>query len=156
MQDLQLEIRPADLDDSRVVELLDTHAERALAGARCRDGHALDVGALRHADIEVWAIWRGGAPVAFGALRRIDRHHGELKSMFVADSARGCGLGRMVLEALIERARAKGMTRLSLETGASAYFGAARRLYLRHGFRIGEAFADLPPHDDSVFMSRSI
>jgi len=151
-----LDVHRADLDDCRILELLATHTECALAGARCREGHALDVDALRGPTIEVWSILEAGAPVAVGALRRIDPTHGELKSMFVADSARGRGIGQRLLDHLIDLARARGMERLSLETGASDYFGAARRLYARRGFEPCGAFADLPPHPDSVFMSRTI
>jgi len=154
--DLQLEFVPADLADPRVQQLLQTHTTRALSNARCRVGHALDLEALRGPDIEVRAILHDGTPVAVGALRTIEAAHGELKSMFVADDVRGQGVGRALLGHLIDRARSRGMTRLSLETGASDYFDAARSLYARNGFEVCDAFADLPPHDDSVFMTRDI
>lgn len=76
--------------------------------------------------------------------------------MFVADTVRGVGVGRLLLEYLIETARSNGMTRVSLETGASSYFDAARALYANHDFQVCEAFADLPPYPDSVFMTREI
>ena len=150
------EFRIADLGNAKIRSLLATHTERALANARCREGHALDLTALQSPDIEVWSLWLEGVPAAVGALRRIDSVHGELKSMFVADSARGRGLGRELLDQLIERARQCGMKRLSLETGGSNYFDAARRLYARSGFVVCDAFGDLPPHKDSVFMTRTI
>lgn len=156
MAESEMQFVKADLNDLRVQMLLQTHSTRALANARCREGHALDLDALRQPDIEVHAVLFDDKPVAVGALRTIDATHGELKSMFVADDARGQGLGRKLLAHLVERARARGMTRLSLETGASDYFDAARSLYVRNGFEVCEAFADLPPHDDSVFMTREI
>lgn len=156
MKSDDLEIRIADLDDSLIVDLLSRHAKLALAGARCRQGHALEIDALRDPAIEVWSIWRTDRPVAVGAIRRISANHSELKSMFVADVARGMGVGRILLEHLIKVARNKGMDRLSLETGASNYFDAARALYASHEFKICDAFADLPPHPDSVFMTREI
>lgn len=151
-----LEIRLADLDDANTVCLLTTHARLALGSARCRTGHALDVDALRDPTIEVWSIWRRDHPVAVGAIRRLSAEHGELKSMFVADDARGMGVGQALLEHLIEVARRRGMTHLSLETGASEYFKAARRLYAGNGFEVCDAFADLPSHPDSIFMTRAI
>jgi len=151
-----LEIRIADLDDALIVGLLSTHAQLALAGARCRQGHALETDALRDPAIEVWSIWRADRPVAVGAIRRLSPNHSELKSMFVADSARGMGVGRILLEHLIEVARSNGMTRLSLETGASTYFDAARALYASQEFQVCDAFADVSPHPDSVFMTRKI
>lgn len=151
-----LEIRIADLEDAAVVELLATHTTRALAGARCRPGHALDIDALRDPSIEVWSIWQDDKAVAVGAIRRLSANHGELKSMFVADDARGRGIGRLLLNQLIEVAASAGIERLSLETGASDYFSTARRMYARHGFEVCDAFADLPAHPDSVFMTRTV
>lgn len=52
----KLEFRIADLDDAGIVDLLTTHTRRALAGARCRQGHALDIEGLHHPAIEVWTI----------------------------------------------------------------------------------------------------
>ncbi|MBY6204986.1 GNAT family N-acetyltransferase [Halomonas denitrificans] len=156
VQGSALESREADLDDPRVQRLLETHTLRALANARCREGHALDLDALRQPSIEVRVLLLDGEPVAVGALRTLDATHGELKSMFVADEARGQGVGRALLDHLVDVARGKGMTRLSLETGTSDYFDAARALYARNGFETCEPFADLPPHDDSVFMTRAI
>lgn len=156
MSQPELRFLEADLTNPSIQHLLATHTERALSNARCREGHALDLDALDHPEIDIRAIWIDHYPVAVGALRTLDATHGELKSMFVADEARGQRLGRRLLDHLIRRARKAGMTRLSLETGTSEYFEAARALYERNGFEICGAFADLPPHDDSVFMTRKI
>ncbi len=152
----QLLWKRADLDDPQIQALLALHTERALANARCRVGHALDLSALKANAIEVWGISLNGQVMAVGALRKLDATHGELKSMFVADDYRGQGLGRQLLAGLIERARELGLSRLSLETGASDYFEAARALYANTGFKPCAAFADLQPHSDSVFMTRAI
>jgi len=151
-----LTILNADLDDARIADLLSTHARLALGAARCRVGHALDVDALRSLDIEVWAIWLNDGPVGVGALRRLSPSDGELKSMYVVDAARGRGIGARLLAHLIESARRQGLQRLFLETGASDYFAAARSLYASAGFSPCDAFADMPPHPDSCFMSRPI
>ena len=156
MSSPSLRFEAARLGDPAIQDLLTTHMQRALAHARCREGHALDLDALRQPTIEVRAILLDDRPVAVGALRTINAAHGELKSMFVDDDARGQGIGLRLLAHLIERARSKGMNRLSLETGASDYFQAARALYARQGFEVCKAYADLPPHADSVFMTRTI
>lgn len=57
----------------------------------------------------------------------------ELGKMAVTESHQGAGIGRKVLEAAIERARAEGATRLYLETNDS--LTPARRLYESVGFR---------------------
>lgn len=151
-----MEISRAGLSDPRIQQLLATHTQRALRNARCRKGHALGLEALRGPDMHVRSIWKAGEPIAVGALRRLDNAHGELKSMFVADAVRGQGVGQRLLDHLIEFARERGMTRLSLETGTADYFHAAQMLYARNHFMTCEAFADLPPHEDSVFMTREI
>ena len=143
---------PADPDDPRIAELVATHAQRALAAARCRKGHALDAGGLREPAIQLFALSADDGPVAIGALRRLSAEEAELKSMFVVDARRGHGIGRVLLDRLIETARRQGVRRLLLETGASDYFDAARALYAGAGFVACEAFADLPPHPDSRFM----
>jgi GNAT superfamily N-acetyltransferase len=55
--------------------------------------------------------------VACGAVRRIGRGVAEIKRMYVAPSARGCGIARLLLERLEQEARALGATRVVLETG---------------------------------------
>jgi hypothetical protein len=50
-------------------------------------------------------------------------------------------------------ARAGGMSRLSLETGAWPYFAPARALYARHGFVECGPFGDYREDPNSVFMT---
>lgn len=52
------------------------------------------------------------------------------------------GVGALVLETIIDAARAAGMARLSLETGSGPAFEPALALYRRRGFLPGEAFGD--------------
>lgn len=94
--------------------------------------------------------------VATGALRTLSRDHGELKSMRVADAWRGKGAGRAMLDALIAEARARGMTRLSLETGNSALFEPANRLYEGAGFVRCGPFAGYRETPFTHFFTREI
>jgi GNAT superfamily N-acetyltransferase len=73
---------------------------------------------------------RGGAPVASGALRRLDDQTAEVKRMYVAPEARRQGVARAVLAYLEKHARSAGVARLVLETGdeqpeALAFYTAA-------------------------------
>lgn len=97
-----------------------------------------------------------GRLAAVGALRRLDAHHGEIKSMRAADAARGTGAGKAMLDALIERARAMGMTRLSMETGNSPLFAAANRLYEGAGFARCGPFAGYKATPFTHFFTREI
>jgi GNAT superfamily N-acetyltransferase len=57
---------------------------------------------------------------------------GELKRMYVVPPARGRGLSRLLLAALVEAARERGMTALVLETGTEQPEAIA--LYASSGF----------------------
>ena len=60
-----------------------------------------------------------GEPAGCGAVKTIAPGMGSLKRMWVADSARGLGLGRRLLAALEREARALGLGTLRLETNRS-------------------------------------
>jgi GNAT superfamily N-acetyltransferase len=74
----------------------------------------------------------GGAPVACGAVRKLDGERAELKRMYVVPEARGRRFGERVLATLEDEARALGARRLVLETGVRQV--AALRLYHRAGY----------------------
>jgi putative acetyltransferase len=151
-----LRIAPADLDDLRVVALLDLHVTRARAETARGSAHALDLSALKDAAISVWAVWDGSELVGIGALRRLSSDHGEVKSMYTAEAARRSGVGRAILQHIIASARAGGLSRLSLETGSWPYFGPARAFYARHGFQSCAPFGDYAPDPNSVFMTLTL
>ena len=141
-------------DDPQVVALLKAHVTRARAETGRGSAHALDSSGLRTPDIRFWTLWRDDQLLGMGALKTLSREHGEIKSMYTAESARNQGMGAAVLTHIIAEAGAMGMTRLSLETGAWDYFGPARTFYRRHGFVECAPFADYNPDPNSVFMTR--
>jgi putative acetyltransferase len=141
------------LDDPRVAALLGAHVTRARAETARGSAHALDLDALRAAEITVWCAWEGDQVVGVGALKRLSADHGEVKSMYTAEAARGRGVGSALLRRIIEAARARGMTRLSLETGSWPYFLPARALYARHGFAECGPFGEYRHDPNSVFMT---
>jgi len=148
-----MRILEGDLDDPRVVELLQHHVTTATAQTEPGSAHALDVDGLRSPDIEFWAAWDGDELLGFGALQPLSPDHGEIKSMHVAQSQRRKGAGRTLLDHLIERAQAKGMKRLSLETGSWDYFRPAQALYRAHGFVECAPYGDYRPDRNSIFMT---
>lgn len=75
-----------------------------------------------------------GQLLGIGALKTIANDHGELKSMRTDRSALGQGVGQAMLDYLLDAARDIGLRRVSLETGNSALFDAANRLYEKSGF----------------------
>jgi DNA-binding MarR family transcriptional regulator/N-acetylglutamate synthase-like GNAT family acetyltransferase len=79
-----------------------------------------------------------GEAVACGAVKLISSRLGSLKRMWVADSVRGLGIGRRMLEALEQEARGLGVTTLRLETNRA--LEEAIRLYRSAGYAEVAAF----------------
>ena len=79
-----------------------------------------------------------GAPVGCAALKLHGEEPAEVKRMWVADSVRGLGVGRRLLGAVEEHARAAGVQVLRLETNRA--LGAAIALYRSAGFSEVPAF----------------
>ena len=151
-----LSIVPADFSDPRVVDLLHTHVTRARAQTARGSAHALDLTGLQSPGISVWTIWDDDTLAGVGALKRLSDDHGEVKSMYTAESARRKGAGSAMLRHIIAMARAGGMSRLSLETGSWDYFVPARAFYGSHGFVGCPPFADYLPDKNSVFMTLAL
>jgi putative acetyltransferase len=148
-----MNIVEGDLRDPRIVALLRDHLARSRAESPPCSAHALDVAGLQAPEIAFWAMWDGDDLVGVGALKQLSADHGEVKSMHVAAAQRGSGAGSAMLRHIIAAAQARGMTRLSLETGASGYFEPAQALYARHGFRPCDPFADYRADPNSVFLT---
>ena len=148
-----LRIVEGGLDDPKVVALLRLHLARARAETAPGSAHALDLSGLRAAGVSFWSAWEGEDLVGVGALKRLSAEHGEIKSMHTAESARGRGVGSAMVRTILAEAGARGMRRLSLETGSWPYFLPARALYARHGFVECGPFGDYREDPNSVFMT---
>jgi ribosomal protein S18 acetylase RimI-like enzyme len=83
-----------------------------------------------------------GDPIGCGALKFHDNEPTEIKRMWVAESARGLGLGRRILSELESHARMQGTRTLRLETNKS--LAEAIRLYRSAGYVEVAAFNDEP------------
>jgi putative acetyltransferase len=145
------------LEHSDVRALLASHFAEMTAGTPPSACHVLPADALADAAIRFVTVRDAhGILLGCGALKRLAPDHGELKSMRTADAALRRGVGGALLAHLIAAAREAGMTRLSLETGNSATFAAAHRLYQREGFKVCGPFGGYRPTDFTTFYSREI
>jgi putative acetyltransferase len=151
-----VEFRPDDLSGEPTRRLIARHLAGMRANSPVDAVHALDVDALRQPGVTFWSAWSGNEIAGCGALKQLDAERGELKSMRVADDFLGQGVGRALLEYLISEARGKGMTSLWLETGSSAAFTPAIRMYETAGFVRCGAFDGYVENPFSIFMTRAI
>jgi len=93
-----------------------------------------------------------GEPVGCGALKFHGSDPTELKRMWVANDARGLGIGRRLLTELEHQARLRDVSILHLETNSSLV--EAISLYVSSGYVEVARFND-EPHSDHWFEKRS-
>jgi ribosomal protein S18 acetylase RimI-like enzyme len=74
------------------------------------------------------------------ALRRLDSHTAEMKRLYVRSTHRSSGLGRRLVEAVIQAARQGGYNELRLDTLPS--MASAQALYQ------GLGFVEIPPYNN--------
>lgn len=151
-----LSVTPDHPDTPEVRALLLRHHALMRASSPEDSCHVMDPDALVARGVLLLAARDGDAVLGVGALAQLNAQEGELKSMHTAHEARGRGVGRAILLALLEAGRDLGLKRISLETGAAEMFAPARALYAAQGF------VECPPfgaynHDPfSVFMTRRL
>jgi len=147
-----VKIRADDLSSAATQALLRLH----LAGmhASSPPGHvfALDLSGLTVPTVTVWSGWEGQHICGIGALKQLDAHCGEVKSMRTHPDYLRRGVAAALLEHIIEQARLRGLRRLSLETGSGPAFEPALALYRKRGFADGEPFADYERSDFNQFL----
>lgn len=118
--------------------------------------HMMDASELDVPAVDFFVLRDAGRPIGMGAFKRFEATHAEIKSMHVLSEYRGRGLSRLMLHRLMDEARAAGITRLSLETGAQDMFLPARILYERAGFTLCPPFGAYMLDPNSVFMTRTL
>lgn len=149
-------IREGGLDDGQVQDLLRLHATGMLANSPAESCHFLDLSGLQAADVSFWSAWEGDDLLGMGALKQLDAVHGEVKSMRTVPAQLGKGVGAALLEHILATAQARGLTRLSLETGTAPAFEPAIRLYTRYGFVPCPPFGDYQEDPHSRFLTLTL
>ena len=151
-----MQISRGDLSDKRILGLLRYHFDKCHEVTPPGSAHVFDVTRLADPRVDFWAAWDGDTLLGVGAMKPLDAIHGEVKSMHTAETARRRGVASAMLTHIIESSRARGLTRLSLETGSFGYFEPAVALYKSHGFTECLPFGDYKPDPNSVFLTRAI
>src|SRR5262249_46312097 len=145
-----------DLRGPEIFELLQEHLRDMALHSPPESIHALNLDGLRKPEITFWTAWDDGELLGCVALKELDPHHGEIKSMRTSRSHRKAGVATSLLNHIVEQARLRSYKRLSLETGSVGAFEPARRLYLSFGFGYCGPFADYVKDRYSVFMTREL
>lgn len=156
MSEIGFRIVEDDLSGAEIAALLRLHLDEMRAWSPPESVHAMPIERLRAPDVTFYSAWADGDLAACGAIKQLDPAHGELKSMRAAPLFRGKGAGKAMLLHLMEVARQRGYSRLSLETGRPDPFLPARRLYESHGFVECPPFADYRADPFSICMTRTL
>ena len=143
-------------DNSEVYELLISHFTELRSVSPKGSTHVLDIAGLKDSSIKFWSLWEESKLVGSGALKFLDKEHGEFKSIRVSDRFRSDGNGSKIINHLINEAKKLNIKRLSLETGAGDFFLNARKLFNKCGFMPCKPFSHYNDDINSVYMTMLI
>jgi putative acetyltransferase len=147
------------VDDPRRPEvraLLERHLGFCLSETPPEHSFALDVDGLLDQRVTFVSCRDGDTVLGVAAIKELDTRHAEIKSMHTAAEARGRGVGRALLSYLLDTARTRGYRLVSLETGTTPGFAAARALYESAGFTPTGPFGGYPETGDNTFYSLAL
>ena len=140
-------------DNLEVNKLLIKHFDELSSVSPIDRGHVLDILGLKNLNIKFWSFWENNQLIGCGALKFLNKEHGELKSIRVADKFRRKGNGIKVINHLIIEAKKLNIKKISLETGTGDFFAPARKLFDKFGFKTCEPFAHYKKDPDACYMS---
>ena len=151
-----MEIRLDDLSGKEIIALIQFHLNNMAEISPPESCHALGIESLKGDHISVWSAWNDGELLGCGAIMELDPEHAEIKSMRTATAHLGKGVAAGILQHLIDVAHQRGYRRLSLETGSTSEFIAARKLYEKFGFIECDPFGDYLLDPLSTFMTKTL
>ena len=156
MDGITIEVARTATDEVR--DLID-ELDRALAGEYLPEQqHGLPLDAIFQPHIRFFIARLDGVATGCGGVA-LFATFGEVKRMYVRDSARGRGIAQALLSRIELETKNSGLDMLRLETGEQQF--AAMRLYERAGFRHCDAFgeyASMAPQAiaTSVFLEKRL
>ena len=142
--------------NSEVNELLNKHFIELRSVSPEGSTHVLDIDGLKDKSIKFWSLWDNNKLIGCGALKFLDKNHGEFKSIRVADKFRKSGIGEKIIEHLIEEAKKLEISKLSIETGAGDFFIPARKLFSKFGFKKCIPFAHYKEDPNSCYYTLNL
>ena len=142
--------------DPEVHKLLTKHFVELRAASPEGSAHVLDIPGLKVPSIKFWSLYNNDQLMGCGALKFLEKGHGEFKSIRIHDNFRKKGHGVIVINHLISEAKKLDIKKLSIETGAGDFFIPARKLFKSCGFEPCEPFAHYKEDVNSVYLTKLI
>ena len=142
--------------EAQVNELLTKHFIELRSVSPKGSTHVLNIPGLKDPSIRFWSLWDGEDLIGCGALKLLDKEHGEFKSIRVADKYRKSGMGEKIISHLIDQAQQIGIKKISTETGAGEFFDPARKLFKKFGFKNCKPFAHYKKDPNSCYYTLNI
>ena len=143
-------------DNSEVLELLNKHFIELRSVSPEGSAHVLDIEGLKDQNIKFWSLWEDNLLMGCGALKFLNKEHGEFKSIRVEDRFREKDNGIKILKHLIFEAKKLNIKRISVETGTGDFFTPARKLFNKCGFKSCKPFDHYKDDPNSCYMSMLI
>ena len=143
-------------DNLEVNSLLKKHFIELRSVSPAGSTHVLDIDGLKDPSIKFWSLWENNKLIGCGALKFLEKNHGEFKSIRVADKFRRSGIGEKIIEHLIEEAKKLEISKLSIETGAGDFFIPARKLFSKFGFKKCIPFAHYKEDPNSCYFTLNL
>ncbi len=143
-------------DNSEVLELLDKHFIELRSVSPEGSTHVLDIEGLKDKNIKFWSLWEDNLLMGCGALKFLNKEHGEFKSIRVEDRFRKKDNGIKILKHLIFEAKKLNIKKISVETGSGDFFTPARKLFNKCGFKLCKPFDHYKEDPNSCYMSMLI
>ena len=143
-------------NNSEVNDLLKKHFIELRSVSPAGSTHVLDIDGLKDPSIKFWSLWEDNKLIGCGALKFLEKEHGEFKSIRVADEFRKRGIGERIINHLIEEAKKLKISKLSIETGAGEFFLPARKLFSKFGFKTCPPFAHYKDDPNSCYYTLNL
>ena len=143
-------------DNLEVNDLLKKHFIELRSVSPEGSTHVLDIDGLKDPSIKFWSLWENNKLIGCGALKFLEKNHGEFKSIRVADEFKKKGIGERIINHLIEEAKKLKISKLSIETGAGKFFLPARNLFSKFGFKKCPPFAHYKEDTNSCYYTLNL
>lgn len=146
------EERPDSADAIQLIDELQSHLNPEKYPAESKHGYSVDK--LLREGVIFFVMRQAEIPAGCGGIKLFGREYGEVKRMFVRPQYRGLGLGKLMLDRLVEYAQERRVSVLRLETGI--YQTDAIRLYERYGFERRDPFGEYKDDPLSIYFEMQL